>query len=532
MTAGKGWVTHVVPSDATGVATTVVVGAPLCGKSSVINALLGPPALAPIGGSAPAGRSRPAGRAAAVTGGATGPAGTGVGSAAPADDIVAGAATSAYLFFRHGESPVAFAYVPGHRGPRPMTLDELRGGDLAAPVRGGSGRPPRRAEVSHPSHLLHRVNLIDTPGMGGFDQAYVEIVVDALARGCRLLFVTEASAAVKPAELDFLAEAERRGGSVTFVLTKIDAYPEWPAVLAANQNLVHDHAPRFAASDWYAVSTLPGHDAGPPAAVEEAALGLAGLGIGALRVALAEPVPREGNGPDPRLAPEPVPPRVAAATTDEGWARVLDHDIRSRGVAIGRQLAIDLATIHVRCVQETSSDNGCGRLPHVFDRELHALSVRTTAAIEETATEIMRRVFREILDGAPDDAALARIRRATRRALVAADGGAPDWDRILLVTATSGVAVTAGRGAVASLAAVRPRPLDQELLPPIGVALSAGCYSMWRGADRAACRAWLHQAIRALEVNLERERAQRFDHLRDALAAVAADTIDHGVLLA
>src|SRR5215218_4035779 len=58
--AGKGQVTRVVPSDATGVSTTIVVGAPQSGKSSLVNALLGAPALAPLGGSALVGIPRPA----------------------------------------------------------------------------------------------------------------------------------------------------------------------------------------------------------------------------------------------------------------------------------------------------------------------------------------------------------------------------------------------------------------------------------------------------------------------------------------
>jgi hypothetical protein len=226
-------------------------------------------------------------------------------------------------------------------------------------------------------------------------------------------------------------------------------------------------------------------------------------------------------------------PRVVAAASDVRWMQILDREIRSRGVAVGQRLAIDLATIHVRCVQETNGESGCTRLAHVFDRELHALSVRTTGAVDAAATAIMRLVFGEILESEPDDAALARIRRATRRAVAGAEGGAPEWDRVLLVTATSGIAVTAGRGAVASLAAVRPRPLDEALLPPIGVGLSAGCYAAWRnGGDRKECRGWLQQAVHVLEGSLERERAHRFDHLRDALATVAADAIDHGVLLA
>jgi hypothetical protein len=212
---------------------------------------------------------------------------------------------------------------------------------------------------------------------------------------------------------------------------------------------------------------------------------------------------------------------------------VLDAGIRSLGQAGAQRLSLELAAIHVRCAQETSADNGMARLAHAFDHELHALSVRTTRGIDEAATTIMRRVFAEILDGPPDNAALTRIRRATRRAVEAAESGPPEWDRVLLVTATSGIAVTTGRGAVASLSAVAPRPLDTYLLPPVGVALSAGCYSIWRGGgERAQCRAWLQRAIRVLEVDLGRERARRLDYLREALAVVAADTIDHGVLLA
>jgi hypothetical protein len=522
----EGRVTHVVSAEAVHTAlasTVVVVGAPRCGKSALVGALLEAPALA----------------------------------AAP------GAITSAYLSYRHGGTPAAFAYVPGHRGPRPLTLDDLRAGDPATPVRGGSARPPRRVDVLHPADLLRRVSLVDTPGVGGFDEVYTEIALDAVERGCGLLFVTDASATLGPTQLDFLARVERLPVPVTFVLTKIDSHPAWPAVLSANQTLVHAHTPGLATADWYAVSTLDGSDPGPPAVLSEAALGLAGVGVDALRIALTEPVPHEpavvvAKPPAQRTAARPdrpalraavpverpalrpaVPverPAVRAAACDEDWQPVLDQAIRSLGVTVGRRLAIDLATIHVRCMQQTSSNSGCARLPHVFDRELHGLSVRVTRAVDTAATDIMRRVFAEILDREPDDAALARIRRATVRAIAAAGAGESDGvadaDRILVVTVTSGIAVTAGLGAVASLSAVKPGPLEGELLAPIAVALSAGCYSLWRGGDLKESRGWLQRAIRALELRLESERAERFERIRQAIAVTAADAVDHGVLLA
>src|SRR2546423_383894 len=152
-------------------------------------------------------------------------------SPAAAGALVVRPVTSAYLSFHHADSPAAFGYVPGHRGPRPLGLAELREGDQAAVVRGGPGRPPRRIDVLHPADLLRRVNLVDTPGVGGFDQAYTEIVVDALDDDAGLLFVADASTALQAAELDFLSQVEQREVPVIFALTKIDAHPEWPAGL-------------------------------------------------------------------------------------------------------------------------------------------------------------------------------------------------------------------------------------------------------------------------------------------------------------
>jgi hypothetical protein len=511
----EGRAIRVEPPDATGV-PTVVVGAPRSGKSSVTNALLGAPAPALTA-------DLVAVAAAATTGGAP----------------VARPVTSAYLTFRHGDVPAAYAYVPGRRTPHALSPEQVRAGDAGTLVRGGPGRPPRRVEVLDPTDLLRRVTLVDTPGTGGFDHVYTELVLDALDRDASLLFVTEASTALQQPQLDFLARVEQRGVPVTFVLTKIDAHPQWPAVLSVNLKLVHDHTPRLATAAWYAVSTLRDCDGGSPA-VEEAARGLAGLGIGALRRALTEPAPGEVavRAPDPpapssaNAAATPAP-RVADGTTDERWPQVLDREIRAHGTAAAQWLAVDLAAIYARCVRQTGSPAGRARLAYVFDRELHALSVRATHAVEQAALAIMRQVFAEILESPPDRAALERIRGATRRAVETAEAGGPDWDRVLLVTATSGIAVTAGPGAAASLAAVAPRPAAEELLPPIGVALSANCYSArHRDSDRRVCRGWLRQSAHTLEADLARELTQRFAYLREALGVVAADTVDHGVLLA
>ncbi|MGC9670669.1 hypothetical protein ACNTMW_29505 [Planosporangium sp. 12N6] len=505
-----------VPSGAAGVTTVVVAGVPGCGKTAVTDALLGRATPDPAPGT-----------------GAAHEGGTGPDPAA----TPAAVDNSAWMSYHHGDEPVAYAYVPGRRAPHPLSLDQVRAGDPAAVARGGPGRPPRRVEVLHPADVLRHVRLVDTPGVGGFDQAYVEIVLDALDDGAELLFVAEAATALQMSQLDFLAQVEQRDVAVTFVLTKIDAHPQWPAVLAANQKLVHDHAPGLATARWYAVSARCGCVSTPPA-VEEAARGLAGVGVDALRRAFTEPRPGESTPPPVRPvavdapdAPRPPAPRVAPGATDERWTAVLEREIRSRRTAAAQRLAIDLAAVHVRCVRETTSEAGCARLASVFDRQLHALSLRATRSVENAATAIMHRVFAEILEVAPDDAALDRIRRATRRAVESADSGAPEWDRVLLVTSTSGVAATTGPGAVAGLAAVAPAA--GGVLPPIGVALSAGCYTArHREGDRRRCRAWLQQTVHTLETELGREVARRFGDLREALVVVATDTLEHGVLLA
>jgi hypothetical protein len=495
--AAKGRVTNVVPDDAARAVTTLVVGALSSGKSSLINGLLGSPGLAPVTGDPPPDPPRPI--------------------------------SSAYLTIRHGESPGALAYLPGNRGPRPVGLDELRAGHLDGVVRGVQGRPPRRIEVRHSAELLRRLTLVDSPAVG-FDRAYMDIALEVVDAGAELLFVTDAAAALDADELDFLAEVEQRRTPVTFVLTKIDAYPEWPAVLVANQNLVHTHTPALATSRWYAVSSTTGR-ANTGAPVAEAELGLSGIGLDALRRGLVEPPHRElpDSGRPAGIA------KVVAVGTDSAWMRVLESTTRQRAIAAGQRVAIDLASIHVRCVQQIGSGAGCARLAYAFDHELHGLSARTTRMVDTFATGIIEAVFTEILESPPDAAAMARIRRATRRVIASGgDGDPPDWDRIMLVTATSAVAATSGHGAVASLAAAPPRPLTDALLPPFAIGLSAVCYGMWqqKAPDRKQCQGWLQQAIRVLEIDLQRELDERFDRLREALAMVGGDTVDHGVLLA
>jgi hypothetical protein len=58
---------------------------------------------------------------------------------------------------------------------------------------------------------------------------------------------------------------------------------------------------------------------------------------------------------------------------------------------------------------------------------------------------------------------------------------------------------------------------------------------MWQlraGDDKAECRRWLQQALQAVDSELQRVLTSRYGQLRDALGAIAAEAVDHGVLLA
>jgi len=469
----------------------VVAGAPHAGKSSLVNALLGAPGCAPV-------------------------------------DTAASA--SAWLVFRSGERPGARAFVPGHREPRPVGEvigpDGLRVGDTAAAGRGGPSRPPRRIEVAHPSPLLARVALVDTPGVGDLDAATAEVILDATEQAAGLVFVVDAAAPLRGPQLDLLAHIgpTRR---VVFVLTKIDQRADWAEVLEANRALIADRCPALTSAAWL------------PLAMPDGRWPVSGVGE------LRELLHSWADAPDAAEAAGPAGAGVTSVSVppDEGeerWQLLLDREIRNRRIAATQQLSIDLATIHVRCVQELGTGQGCPELPYVLDRALHGLSVRVTRQLEADTAAVIERVFTLLLDQPPTAAVLARVKAAARRTVDALADDEHARDRALLLTTTSAVATLTGPAATDGLSALgRPEPADR-VLPGVGIALNASCYQLWqprpgaapRGTEKKDCRRWLQQALRVVEVEMARELAGRFDDLRQALAIIAADAVDHGVLLA
>ena len=71
----------------------------------------------------------------------------------------------------------------------------------------------------------------DTPGVGGLNAGHAAATLAFLPSADALVFVTDASAELSAAELEFLASARTAGPPVLVTLTKIDMYPEWRRIL-------------------------------------------------------------------------------------------------------------------------------------------------------------------------------------------------------------------------------------------------------------------------------------------------------------
>lgn len=95
------------------------------------------------------------------------------------------------------------------------------------------GKPGNRlgvdlVKVGVPSRVLAQgLALIDTPGAGALNGRGVETALSFLPYASALVFVTDASAELSRAEVDFLSKGLEVCPSVLVVLTKIDLYPEW-----------------------------------------------------------------------------------------------------------------------------------------------------------------------------------------------------------------------------------------------------------------------------------------------------------------
>ena len=407
------------------------------------------------------------------------------------------------------------------------------GADAAAPAGGARARearrvlrPARRVDLACAARLLDRLTVVEAPALDPRSSSVADLILDVAADAAGVLYVVEVSAALQPAEVELLAGVAQRGVPCAFILAGGDRRQRWRAVVAANRTILRSRSGALAEAPWFCLTGDPAGDAGLHGLLGEWAAGANEAAAG-------------GIGP--------VPQAVTVSGDADAWPAVIEQELRSRRLAAAERVAIDLAAVHVRCMQELGSGLGGAAMPGVLDRELHALSVRVSSQLARDADRAIELLGRSLLgdgwrDGEPARAVARRIASVARRTLDSLDDLEPD--RTLLLTATCGVAVVTGRAALDALFAVSLSQRPEQVVAPVGVALTANCHAMWRGrqpgpggpggpgGDKAACRSWLRQAVAAMEKELVCEVERRYTDLHRALSIIAGDAVDHGLLLA
>jgi hypothetical protein len=399
-----------------------------------------------------------------------------LGASGPAPD----APESSYLVIQPGSRVAAWAYVPGARLPQPY--------DLAGPKSGGFVRPPRRVELSLPDPLLRHFRLIRAPDMSTLDLAGGRIMLDVVRRAGALVYAGDDGHDLvsQVAESGVSVFRAARGGGADG--RAFDLGPDMADVARLRRALV----------EWAGAEALARASANPP--MLQGAVGTV---------------------------------RVTGGAHESGWSERLDRACVAAAHTVRQRLAIELANVHLRGVQEIVFGVGSAGLPDVLDREMHAVSLRAVAECDAAVDRILDDALTQVLGGIPPEGVRRRVALAVRRE-VAGEGGASDPARVLLVTSTAGVATVTGTGAVTALAAYRDES-DRAVLPPLGVALSGACYQYWAAPDRADqghTRSWLQQAVRGVELELLSEVTRRFEAVRRSLNALLTEAVDHGILLA
>ncbi|MDG4808144.1 hypothetical protein O7634_15415 [Micromonospora sp. WMMD1120] len=452
------------------------------------------------------------------------------------DPVMLTVPAGSWLVVRNAKVPTRAAFVPGYRQPHSYGADR----DAAGPA---LARPPRRVELSVPEPLLRHFTLIDVPDTATLGVAGTRVLLEAAGRAGALLFVIAADQAFTAAELNLLAEVAPTPVEVVFAVTPgtagwaplpdgttttedagasvppaegATAHVDAAAVtVAAHRAALLAAVPALADARWFPVD-----DADAAADLRRALVGWSSR-EGLQRSSVGPPVLPGQHG------------RVAVAEDPGDWSERLDRHTRTCAQRIRQHLALELANIHLRAVQEIVFGVGCAGLPDLLDREMAALSLLATAQCDQAVRGIVVDVASRVLGTPPTEGVLRRIATAVQYGFADHPPG-QELDKVLLITSTAGVAELTGTDAI-DAAASYPTASRDEVLPPVAVALSGGCWQQWRmpgAADANAARAWSQRAVREVELGLSREISRRFEVMRLSLGAVFSDAVDHGILLA
>jgi len=151
----------------------------------------------------------------------------------PVDDDIA---TSVPTSIRHGDD-VAAVLITGDSAAD-IQLEEAAGYIVQSTE---TDVRPDLVEITVPRRLLaDGLVVVDTPGVGGLDSKHGAATLGALAFADAVVFVTDASQELTAPEIEFLGHADRLCQSLLCVVTKIDFYPQWRRMAAADQQHIRD----------------------------------------------------------------------------------------------------------------------------------------------------------------------------------------------------------------------------------------------------------------------------------------------------
>jgi hypothetical protein len=507
----------------------VIIGETNRGKSSLINAILATPDLSPVD---------------------------------------AGVATSTYLLFRYGESPRAVVKfgpgfpdmaIPVNRIAEWATIEGEGDPDLP---------PPRWIEVSLPSEVLRRADLVDTPGVGGLVAAHGELAAEAAASAAALLFVVDASAPLTGGELAFLRGAAERVDAVHFVITKTDAFRGWRQIVEDDRRLLAQHAPRFADAMFHPVSARLAQAALTQADPKVADVLRQQSGIDAVRqvlqieVAARAALLRDANEIRTALTVMSggmvvleAQRTALTASADESerlkarreelinqrksggrsWQVLLRAETQRARIELSSEVAREVreASAMFRGSIDSADSDELKKMPFHVDAYAQAMTQRAQARLEEAMARLCQRVLNDLFT--PDELKVL-IANVTVQPYESFSARGPEKarniDDTIMTLGGAGMGFTLSRMALA---------LPLGLIPALGVILTPvsivlGGAAAWfmirsrrRIADKTHLKQWLNEVLGEARAQIDQNIAAQFVEADQQLTLALDDALGRQV---
>jgi GTPase Era involved in 16S rRNA processing len=499
--------------------TIVVVGEDKRGKSSLVNALLATPDLSPVG-----------------------------------TKVVTGSP----LIFEYSTTPWARVRYYGREEAAEVDIAEAQ---RMATIEGNPANELniREIRVGAVAELLRSAVLVDTPGVGGLESGHAELTLQSLAEADAMIFVVDASAPLREAELAFLRRATGRLQVVVFALSKTDVNPGWRTIQADDSALIAEHAPRFARAPICPVSSATALRAIATEDAEFIAEIRAESGIAALEQFLREQIAeeldavraqnvlracitlladleRELREREAAFAPDPA--ALDALTQERARLRAvredkvalparLEADVRKLTVARQDLCARRVLGIRIKYQEKVrnAKRGDFADLPGELQSELTAVA----GELNEMAAVELSRILTGLLDEVDQQSVLNGVVAQLDGAAVLAEltpftagGGATrHGDRMAMLNSVavgrSMISLVGGTSAAAFLA------------PPFGLVIGLGlgglfAFHSWRDKDRretaADFLAWMNEQITNAQLTINNGFAVRAVDLQSEMRAV------------